>query len=84
MNRFLSPYTIAQAIRALDSRLLAIELEETNGHCRLVYRYAVAGTVENFYTLLTGDSVHSIAALYPQAEPFEEQLCLRYGIHFHS
>ncbi|MEZ4861792.1 MAG: hypothetical protein R3C14_10805 [Caldilineaceae bacterium] len=82
MARLLNPYQIAQAIRALDSRLLAIKFEEKDGQRRLIYHYEVAGRVEPFYVLLKGEPIASIAPLYPEAASYETELQQRYGIEF--
>jgi len=82
MVHLLNPYTIAQAIHALDSRLLAIELDKHNDQARLIYRYEVAGRIEPFYVVLTSEPVDSIVTLYPAAQPFEEALHHCYGIEF--
>lgn len=79
----LNPHKIAQTIRSLDSRLLAIELDENDGQPRLVYRYEVAGRIEPFYIPITTLPVDSIAELYPEALAYEKELSECYGIEFH-
>ena len=63
----LSPYQIAQMIRALDSRLLGIEGENQGAVVRLIYSFAIAGGIQHFRVNVRGDTVPSIAAIYPAA-----------------
>jgi hypothetical protein len=79
----LSPYQIAQMIRALDSRLLGIEGENQGAVVRLIYSFAIAGGIQHFRVNVRGDTVPSIAAIYPAARLFEAALAQRLGLVFH-
>ena len=78
----LSPYQVAQMIRALDSRLLGIEGESQGAVVRLIYSFAVAGGIQHFRVNVRGETVPSIAALYPAARTFETALAQRLGLVF--
>ncbi|MFN8467102.1 MAG: hypothetical protein U0X20_16220 [Caldilineaceae bacterium] len=80
----LSPYQVAQMIRALDSRLIGIEGETQGAVVRLIYSFAVAGGTQHFRVNVRGPAVPSIAALYPAAQSFEAALAQRLGLVFHA
>ena len=82
MVHYLNPYELAQMIRALDTRLVAIEFKNEEGQRKLIYRYEVAGRIELFDVLLVGNQMDSIAALYPEAQRFEEAIQRCHGIQF--
>lgn len=82
MRHYLNPYELAQLIRALDTRLVAIEFKNEEGQRKLIYRYEVAGRIELFDVFLVGNQMDSIAALYPEAHRFEEAIQRCYGIQF--
>ena len=79
----LSPFQVAQMIRALDSRLIGIAEDAVQGEeLALVYSFAVAGRIQRFHISITGTAVPSIAALYPAAQGFEDELEQRLGLVF--
>ena len=79
----LSPFQVAQMIRALDSRLIGIEADAVQGEeLALVYSFAVAGRIQRFHISVSSAAVPSIAALYPAAEEFEVALERRLGVVF--
>ncbi len=79
----LSPFQVAQMIRALDSRLIGIEEDAVQGEeLALVYSFAVAGRIQRFHISITGAAIPSIAALYPAAQGFENDLEQRLGLVF--
>jgi len=83
VTHLLNPYNISQAIRAMDSHLLSIEIDETDEPYTLIYIYEVAGKRQPFRVPLTGKpAVDSIVALYPEARRYEAELHRRYGIEF--
>ena len=84
MAHLQNPYVIAQAIRALDSHLISIEIEIEVDRKGLIYCFEVAGYAEQFYVPLTDMPVHSISMLYPMAKIFEIALQSDYGIEFRS
>jgi len=77
-----SPRQVASLIRGIDSRLVSIDYDESASERALVYTFEVAGKCQPFRIAVSGAPIASIADLYPEASPREQELQRRFGLVF--
>jgi hypothetical protein len=81
LHRF-SPRQVASLIRGIDSQLVSIEYAKSVDERALVYTFEVAGKRQPFCIAVPSAPIASIADLYPEAAPQEQELQRRFGLVF--